>query len=271
MFCTVLLSRCNMMSDFFVFLKFAVMEHPYYLYVEKTYTYGAYHRNIVVTSGCSLKLQLHVMRTTSFILTKPSKQIWPGREDIQSANHLTQASVLHASWRTCIIDGHVFRETAQKVSLSCASNHSPPPVWAVASAPCVNVKRSFFLWQISDRRRYDPATFRTLSCSKSVNCEAGGAQGRKSSESSSPVCCCCRNQDILPAPHRNSRDFFWWLYLLLPMKVIPQFVASSPPPGSVWLCLHFLKCVSADGKRDLTTVMKASASWHTSSCRFEKV
>lgn len=60
---------------------------------------------------------------------------------------------------------------------------------------------------------------RLLRSWKSVRCMAGGAAlGRKSSESCSPVCCWCRNQEILPAPHRNSRDFFFlWSYpLLLP-------------------------------------------------------
>lgn len=55
--------------------------------------------------------------------------------------------------------------TCLEESLSNSPNHSLLPVWAAASAQCVNVKRTFFFFfcQICDRRRYDPAAFCLLS------------------------------------------------------------------------------------------------------------
>lgn len=164
----------------------------------------------------------------------------------------------------------------RKVSLSHTANRSPPPVWTPASAQLstANLKRTLSPPLLAN---LVPAALwpgfllpAQLHSSKSVNCKARGAQGRKSSESCSPVCCCCRNQDILPAPHRNSRDFFFLAACtpLLPLKVIPSLVALSPPGSAGLLFFHqyLLKCVAAAGKRDLTTVMIFSAFWqHTSS------
>lgn len=77
-----------------------------------------------------------------------------------------------------------------------------------------------------------------LHCSKSVNCKPGRAQGRKSSESCSPVCFCCRNQDILPTPHRNSRDFF-------SVVVHPPPAASNLPPCRA-VSAELLDCFSTN-------------------------
>lgn len=67
-------------------------------------------------------------------------------------------------------------------------------------------------------RRYDPAAASDSTASPEQYCEARAALGRKSSERCSLVCYSCRNQDILPAPHRNSRDVF--CVPLLPQQVI---------------------------------------------------
>ena len=125
----------------------------------------------------------------------------------------------------------------------------------------------FFFWQMCSRRRYDPAAICLLSSSAPSLLTAKLRERREGSHlRASPVCCCCRNQDILPAPHRNSRDFFpsRWLCPLLLLKVVSLLVALSPP-GCGWLFLHedFPKCVSVVGKRDSTSVMHIPACWHT--------
>lgn len=90
-------------------------------------------------------------------------------------------------------------------------HHSLFPVWTAASASCVNVKRTFW-GQMCSRRRYDPAAICLLSSSAPSLLTARLRERREGSHlRASPVCCCCRNQDILPAPHRNSRDFFFSL------------------------------------------------------------
>ena len=90
-------------------------------------------------------------------------------------------------------------------------HHSLFPVWTAASAACVNVKRTFW-GQMGSRRRYDPAAICLLSSSAPSLLTARLRERREGSHlRASPVCCCCRNQDILPAPHRNSRDFFFSL------------------------------------------------------------
>lgn len=98
-----------------------------------------------------------------------------------------------------------------KVSLRTTPHHSLFPVWTAASASCVNVKRTFW-GQMCNRRRYDPAAICLLSSSAPSLLTARLRERREGSHlRASPVCCCCRNQDILPAPHRNSRDFFFSL------------------------------------------------------------
>lgn len=127
------------------------------------------------------------------------------------SNQITNpCPALRACWTGTWLERLLRDLRSGHVSLSDAPIHSPPPVWVAASAQCVKCKAHFLasLWPAA----LWPCCLMTaqLHCSKSPNCEAGRAQGRKSSESRSPAFffLLLLREPSYPSSCRNSRDFF---------------------------------------------------------------